>query len=203
MSEIVLLVEGATEKAAKDAIKTFLDARCDSAKRDRVRLTAVQTEHLRDGEVLASAERSLRKPGILGVVALMDVKCAGKPRQFADAAQAIDYLRRLGPKDARYRAHAAQYDFEAWLLPFWDDICKRVGRKQARPGAKPEHVDLDHPPSQRLHDLYRRAGRRYNKPIEAQAILRGKDLTVSAAQCPQFKAFLDSLLELAGCPLLA
>lgn len=95
-----------------------------------------------------------------------------------------------------------QHDFEAWLLPYWEDICRRVGLKLASPGPKPEQVDLDKPPSVRLHELYRRAGRSYKKPRDAAAILRGKDLTVSAGRCPQFKAFLNSLLDLAGCPLL-
>jgi hypothetical protein len=30
------------------------------------------------------------------------------------------------------------------------------------------------------------------------AILRGKDLTVAAEQCPEFKSFLNTLLKLAG-----
>jgi hypothetical protein len=202
LSEIVLLVEGSTEEACVPALKAFLDPRCLAAGQPRVRLRPVAIGHLRERDLRSRVETNLARRDVLGVVALMDVKCAGRPRQFADAAETIAYLRSVAPDESRYRPHAAQFDFEAWLLPYWDDICRRVGRKQAPPGPKPELIDLERPPSQRLRDLYRQAGLRYNKPRDAAAILRGKNLTISAAQCPQFKAFLDSLLDLAGCPTL-
>lgn len=199
----MLLVEGATELAIKAAVKAFLDERCVSAGRPKVRLTARPINLLRERELRDFATRNLAREDVLGVVALTDVKCAGRPRQFKDASEAIAYLRGVVGEHRGFRAHAAQFDVEAWLLPYWDDICRRLGISQAPPGPKPERIDLDKPPSQRLIDLYRRARRDYNKPRDAAAILRGKDLTVSAARCPQFKAFLDSLLELAGCRVLA
>jgi hypothetical protein len=203
LSEIVLLVEGATEDAFVSALKEFLDPRCVAAGRPRVRLRPVVTEHLRERDLKLRVWGNLKRSDVLGVIALMDVKCAGRPRQFADAAETIAYLRSVAPDEPRYRPHAAQFDFEAWLLPYWGDICRRVGRKQAPPGPKPEQVDLEHPPSRRLYDLYRQAGLRYSKPRDAAAILRGKDLTLSAAHCPQLAALLGSLLDLAGCPPLA
>lgn len=40
--------------------------------------------------------------------------------------------------------------------------------------------------------------RKYSKPIEMRELLRGKDLTLSAAACPEFKALLNTLLTLSG-----
>lgn len=93
-----------------------------------------------------------------------------------------------------------QYEVEAWLLPYWEAICGRVGVRQARPGPDPEKVDLDHPPSRRLEELYRLAkpSRRYIKTIEMATILRGRDLTVAAGQCPELMALLNTLLSLGG-----
>ena len=50
----------------------------------------------------------------------------------------------------------------------------------------------------KLQELYRRAKppRKYVKATEMYAILQGKDLTVSANRCPEFKAFLNTLLTL-------
>jgi len=118
---------------------------------------------------------------------------------FADAAEAKGFLREAVGEEPRFHAHAAQFDVEAWLLPYWDAICRRVGVQQARPGAHPEQVDRQNPPSKRLEELYQRAKprpRKYVKPIEMAAILRDKDLTVAAMQCPEFRAFLNTLLTL-------
>lgn len=65
---------------------------------------------------------NLKYKEVRGVIALIDVVTSGVPQQFKDAQAAIDYLLSCHPADPRYRAHAAQYEFEAWLLPFWDDI---------------------------------------------------------------------------------
>ncbi len=66
---------------------------------------------------------------------------------------------------------------EAWLLPYWEDICRRVGVNQGPPGTDPEMVDLERPPSKRLAELYQRARnpyRKYVKTLEMSAILKGK-----------------------------
>ena len=60
-------------------------------------------------------------------------------------------------------------------------------------------VDQMNPPAYRLQELYQRAKprpRKYIKTTEMYAILEGKDLAVAAAQCPEFKAFLNTLLTL-------
>lgn len=198
MSTIVLLVEGATEVALKRHLKHFLDSRATAAGRPKLNLTT------RQGIVTSSIQRlrhrvrlELDGPDVVGVVALID---AYPTFATADdpAAAACDHLRQAAPDEPRFHPHVALFDVEAWLLPFWPTICQDLRVKRTRPGGKPEEVDGDHPPSHHLRDLYRHAGKRYVKTIEMNRILEGKDLTLAAAQCPQFKAFLNTLLTLAG-----
>ncbi len=195
MTTIVLVVEGATEKALKEKIKLFLDERAENQKKPRIRLQARNFKSLNPTDLRYQAEDALEK-GAAAVVALIDVY----PR-FRNAAEAKDWLRQATGNPSGFYAHAAQFDVEAWLLPYWDAICGRIGVKQSSPGANPEQVDNQNPPSKRLKTLYQRAKpkpKRYVKQIEMAAILRDKDLTLAAAQCPELKAFLNTLLTLSN-----
>jgi hypothetical protein len=139
------------------------------------------------------------------VVALVDVKGPPGPSglRFPAAADAVTWLRTLCPDNERYFAHAAQHDLEAWLLPYWSTAAKKAGTPSVKaPSGNPEGINHDKPPSWHLADLYRRSAKKYSKPRDGADILRGQDLTIAAAQCPQFKLFLNTLLTLAGCPAL-
>ena len=203
-SEIVLLVEGKTENAMKSILKQFLDMRCEAAGRPKVRLSTrpLDSRLLKEKVVKDQVTMNLKRASVVGVVALIDVVCSGRDRQFDSAEAAIQFLSNMAPGEERYRAHAAQYDFEAWLLPYWDAITAKLRVKKQSPGSNPETVNHNHPPSWHLRDLYRKAKLDYNKPRDALAILTGKDLLVSADKCRQFKSFLNSLLYLAGCDML-
>jgi hypothetical protein len=119
---------------------------------------------------------------------------------FVDAADAKVKMRGWVGNDARFYPHAAQYDFEAWLLPFWTDIQELTGSKKGAPAGAPEAVNHNHPPSRHLQEMFRSGSRReaYSKVRDATRILRGKDLTISANRCPELKAFLNTLLTLSG-----
>jgi hypothetical protein len=96
--------------------------------------------------------------------------------------------------------HAAQYEFEAWLLPFWGTIQRLAGHNMGAPGGSPEAVNLTRPPSDRIEEIFR-AGTRsrdYVKPRDAERILRENDLAVAAAACPELRAFLNTILQLCG-----
>jgi len=141
----------------------------------------------------------LRRPNVTDVVGLIDVY-----PDFTSAAEAKQFLRNAVGDEPRFYAHAAQYDVEAWLFPYWDFICKRVGVQRTKPSANPEEVNLMHPPSRHLDELYRIAKppRKYVKPIEMATILRDQDLIIAAGQCPELKSLLNTLLDLAGLTLL-
>jgi len=56
------------------------------------------------------------------------------------------------------------------------------------------------PPSHHIREVFRIGACRdgYSKPRDANRILRGKDLTEAANQCPELKAFLNTILTLSG-----
>lgn len=192
---IVLLVEGKTEKALREALKNFLDAQATQENKPKVRLETkiLDSKLLNPRVVRDQVLLSFRGADVVCVVGLLDVY----PR-FHSADEAKQFLRDAAGTEKKFHAHAAQFEVEAWLLPFWKGICQKLKVQRQPPGANPEQVDLQTPPSRRLSDLYRLANRSYDKPRDAKAILQGKDLTVVAKQCPEFKALLNTLLACAG-----
>src|ERR1700722_10021718 len=100
----------------------------------------------------------------------------------------------------RFYPHAAQHDFEAWLLPFWSDIQALTGHNKRAPSGLPETVNHTRPPSHHIREIFRIGSCRddYSKPRDANRILRGKDLAIAASQCPELKAFLNTILRLSG-----
>jgi len=196
---IVLLVEGNTETALRDKLKSFLDEQAVAAGKPKVALRPKDIMTLNPGKLCHRVRLELRDPKVTAVVGLIDVY-----PEFTSASDAKQFLRDAVGDEPRFYAHAAQYDVEAWLLPYWDFICRRLGVQRAKPGANPEAVNLENPPSRRLDELYRiaRPPRKYVKPIEMAAVLRNQDLTVAAAQCPELRSLLNTLLTLAGLTLL-
>jgi len=91
-------------------------------------------------------------------------------------------------------------------LPYWPRIQQLAGCKRKSPGANPEKVNHNKPPSQHLKDLFESGKRRgrfsYNKPRDAKRILQNQDLQVAAAACAELKQFLNTILDLAGGELL-
>jgi hypothetical protein len=191
---IVLPVEGATETALKGKLKAFLDERAEAEGRPKVALRAKDIMTLNRGKLRHRVRLELSESRVTAVVGLIDVYPA-----FASADRAKQFLRDAAD-DERFYAHAAQYDVEAWLLPYWGFICDRLGIRRASPGANSEEVNLERPPSKRLNELYRTAKppQKYVKPIEMATILRNQDLTVAANQCPELKSLLNTLLSLTG-----
>jgi hypothetical protein len=106
--------------------------------------------------------------------------------------------------NGRFHPHAAQYDFEAWLLPFWSDIQALAGHRRGAPPGPLESVNHNRPPSYHVREIFRIGTRReaYVKVRDATRILRGKDLSEAANECPELKAFLNTILELSDAELI-
>ena len=119
---------------------------------------------------------------------------------FVDAADARQKMQAWVGNNDKFHPHAAQYEFEAWLLPFWSDIQVLAGHLKTPPPGPPEAVNHNRPPSHHIREIFRIGTRRdsYSKPRDAARILRGKDLTVAANKCPELKAFLNTILTLSG-----
>lgn len=138
------------------------------------------------------------KPPADAVIALTDVYTG--TNDFQDAADAKDKMRKWVGSNNRFHPHVAQHDFEAWLLPFWSDIQRLAGHNLRAPSGLPESVNHNRPPSYHIQTIFRTGTCRddYSKPRDGNRILRGKDLAVCAARCPELKAFLDRILTLSG-----
>jgi hypothetical protein len=132
------------------------------------------------------------------VIALTDVYTG--INDFVDANDAKTKMRAWVGQNAKFYPHVAQYDFEAWLLPYWADIQKIAGHKKKAPAGKPETVNHQHPPSSHISEIFEIGTCRdsYSKARDANRILKGKDLAIAAAQCPELKAFLNTIIKLSG-----
>ncbi len=117
---------------------------------------------------------------------------------FANADEAKRKMREWVGKNDNFHPHAAQHDFEAWLLPYWDCVQRVAGKKRKAPTGFPENVNHGRPPSYHIRELFETGLRSYSKVRDAGRILEGKDLTIAANACPELKAFLNTILTLSG-----
>jgi len=194
--KITILVEGKTEKALIPHLRAFLEKRLPG-KMPRLDPFAYNGR-IPKGQVLRKKVETLlagNHPSD-AVIALTDVYTG--TGDFKDAADAKRKMREWVGANERFHPHAAQHDFEAWLLPFWADIQKLAGHNRRAPAGAPESVNHNHPPSRHLEEIFEIGKRNdsYSKSLDATRILRGKDLVISAAQCPELKALLNTILTL-------
>jgi hypothetical protein len=159
-----------------------------------------QDGRIAKGEKLKRQVERLLSRGADAVIALTDVYTGTTPPDFVDAADAKHKMLGWVGSNPRFHPHAAQFDFEAWLLPYWSEIQKLAGHNRSAPSSKPEQVNHNNPPAHRLHDLFNsgKYQKRYSKTRDATRILRGQNLTVSADACPELKSFLNTILTLCG-----
>lgn len=193
---IVLIVEGRTEEAFKPALKEFLrrilGSHPPTIEVDRCDGLVPRQDHLKRRVVKHLAS------GADAVVALTDVR-----PDFEDARDANEKMRRWVGEECRFHPHAAQYDFEAWLLPYWDVIREITGCTMNSPGNSPERVNHTRPPAEWIKEAFRtgartRGRRSYSKTRDAKRILEGQDLSVAAEKCRELAKLLNTLLEISG-----
>jgi hypothetical protein len=196
---IAILVEGATEAVFKDALHRWLKAKVP----DRM----PKLSFLKQNGRLPKEDKLKRMVTRLlsdydAVIALTDVYTGTNPPDFTDAADAKAKMRAWVGDEPKFYPHAAQHDFEAWLLPYWDKVRALAGSDRNRPAANPETVNHGHTPSRHLQDVFLAGSKKrsYSKTRDAAAILRDQDLSVAASACPELQAFLDTVLALAGSP---
>lgn len=198
--KIALIVEGKTETAFLPHLRRFLETRlggnmpkldclpCDGRIPVKDKLKRVVQNFL-SGRNAADH-----------VIALTDVYTGSRPPDFTDALDAKNKMRRWVGAEPRFHPHAAQYDFEAWLLPYWPTIQKLARHNQAAPGMNPEKINHENPPAHRIKAIFEAGQCRdsYVKPRDAGRILRDNDLSVSVAQCTELKAFLNTIISICG-----
>src|SRR3972149_1197154 len=120
---IAILVEGRTEKVFLPALRNFLLPRLAGRMPNLDPLVydgrIPKDEKLR--RIVNNLLGDLQRPAD-AVIARTDVYTG--TRDFVDAADAKDKMRQWVGNNPRFYPHVAQYDFEAWLLPFWPTIQK-------------------------------------------------------------------------------
>jgi hypothetical protein len=193
------MVEGDTEKVFFRYLREFLEIRLKDAMPKLVankydgRLPTKETLKRRVELLLSDSKQPAD-----AVIALTDVYTG--TQEFENAANAkVKMSQWVGP-NPRFHPHVAQYDFEAWLLPYWEDICELAGSNKSVPSKQPETVNHQRPPSHRIQEVFRTGSRKksYVKTRDANRILLDKDLSVAANACPELKSFLNTILTLCG-----
>lgn len=196
-ARIAFMCEGATEKAFLPALRPFLAKRLA----DRMpRLSSYPANgRLPKGDRLRR-EVELHLKNQDHVIALTDVYTGSHPPEFTDAADARRKMHTWVGGNPRFHPHAAQYEFEAWLLPYWPRIQELAKSEQKKPPGAPESVNHGNPPSEWLKVVFRNGAKRrhYSKILGVRDILRDQDLTVAAQACPELKSMLNTILTLSG-----
>lgn len=197
--KISILVEGKTEMAFKTHLRLFLETKLEGHM-PNLDFYPYDGRIPKEDKLKRVVDKllSVGAPSSDAVIALTDVYTG--TGDFTDAADAKAKMRQWVGTNARFHPHVALHDFEAWLLPYWADIQKIAGHNKQAPPGPPENVDHQRPPSYHIKEIFRIGTCRdaYSKPRDANRILRGKDLTVSASRCPELKGFLNRIITLCG-----
>ena len=134
------------------------------------------------------------------VVALTDVYTGSNPPDFSDTEDAKSKMREWVGLDSRFHPHAAQFEFEAWLIPYWQRIQQLARHNQSAPASHPENINHNSPPSRRLKEIFRRGDGRedYLKVRDAGRILENADLSVAIHVCPELQSLVNTILDVCG-----
>jgi hypothetical protein len=194
--KIVVMVEGLTEKSALgQPLREFLRSRVAGAQ-PRIVFDVIKGKLPLTDKLARDVQRH-RNQQCDAVIALTDVYTGEMAPTFKDADDAKLKLRQVVGNYDWFHPHAAQYEFEAWLLPYWSKVCD-IAKCSAKQVKDPEQTNHGKPPSAVLNDLFRRGrgGVGYNKTRDAPRILHGVDLAVAADQCRELKLFLNTFLTI-------
>ena len=199
--KIAILVEGATETAFKPILLNFLKLRLQQMPK----LKFISHDgRVPKGDKLKRIVDNLLigKDAFDAIIALTDVYTG--TNDFKDAADAKAKMREWVGNNPNFYPHVAQHDFEAWLLPYWSTIQKLAISNKSVPGGLPEQVNHGNSPSYRIKEIFEtgKCQRSYNKIRDAARILKDQDLMVSVNQCPELKAFINTILFLCEVDLI-
>lgn len=199
---IAILVEGATEKAFEPILRDFLKSRLQE-RMPKLNFIPQNGPIPTKEKLRRLVENLINKDGYETVIALTDVYKDKTKTVFQDAADAKAKMRDWVGNNPNFYPHVAQHDFEAWLLPYWSRIQKLAGHNKSAPRGLPEQVNHGNSPSYRIKEIFELGKKRsYNKIRDGNAILKNQDLMVSVNQCPELKAFINTILSLCEVDLI-
>lgn len=198
--KISIIVEGKTEKAFLPHLRNFLQTRL-AGNMPRLDVLPYDRRIPKEDKLRRVVENLLQgKTPADHVIALTDVYTGTNPPDFLDAQDARHKMAQWVGDEPRFHPHAAQYDFEAWLLPYWPTIQRLAKHNKNAPGGNPETVNHDNPPSYRIKEIFEAGKCRdsYIKPRDAKRILQENDLSTAISLCSELKAFINTILSICG-----
>ena len=200
--KIALIVEGKTEKVFIPHLRRFLEPHL-AGRMPNIHTNVYNGRIPKEAKLqkVVNAQFAGRDPSD-HVIALTDVYTGTTPPEFHDAADAKLKMSAWVGSEPRFHPHAAQYEFEAWLLPYWDSIQQIARHNQSAPLGNPETINHNNPPARRIGEIFRIGQCRdhYSKTRDAPRILSGQPLSVAVNQCPELKALVNTILDVCGVP---
>lgn len=202
--KIAFIIEGKTEKAFLPFLREFLKPRLSN---NMPNIDPFPYDGpIPKGEKLRRVVSNLLsgQKAADHVIALTDVYTGAQPPEFKNAADAKAKMQQWVGNEPRFHPHAAQYDFESWLLPYWPTIQQLANHNRAAPSGNPEAVNHNNPPAHRIMEIFEIGKCRdsYIKPRDAGRILRDNDLSVAINQCSELKALVNTILSACSGPLI-
>jgi hypothetical protein len=201
--KFLLFVEGSTERALPDFLRSWLDSRLPQ----RVGIKPVRFEGWRDyyDGIVRKVELSLSgKSGtdVIAAIGLLDLYGPTfYPQDRKTASERYTWAKRhLEEKvgHPRFRQHFAVHETEAWLLAEPGILPPEVSK--ALPGrcSRPEEINFEEPPAKLLARLYRsKLGKPYKKVIDGASLFQALRPERAAEKCPALQALLEDMLQLA------
>ena len=152
--KISIIVEGKTEKAFMPYLRRFLHTQLEGRmpRLDPMPYDGRIPKEDKLRRVVANLLRG-RNPAD-HVIALTDVYTGTQPPDFIDADDAKRQMRGWVGPEPKFHPHAAQHDFEAWLLPYWATIKELARHNRNAPSGNPELVNHNNPPAYRIKEIF-------------------------------------------------
>ncbi len=197
---IAVIIEGKTEKAFLSFLRDFIRP-CLPSGLPKIDSRPYDGRIPKEDKLKEDVQRLLQgKNASDHVIALTDVYTGTNQRDFNDAQDAKEKMRKWVGDETRFHPHAAQYDFEAWLLPYWTTIQRLARHNKAAPSGNPENVNHNNPPSRRINEIFEigKCRKSYVKARDAKRILRENDLGVAVNQCIELKSLVNTILKICG-----
>jgi hypothetical protein len=142
--KIAILVEGKTEKAFKPVLLEFLKLRLEK-QMPKIDFKPQGGRIPKQDKLKQDVRNLLDKDGYDAVIALTDVYTGSD--DFKNGKDAKEKMKNWVGNEPNFYPHVAQYEFEAWLLPFWSTIQRLAGHNKSAPSGSPEQVNHNNPPS--------------------------------------------------------
>lgn len=192
---IALIVEGETERTFLPALRRYLNTFLPD-KMPTIRAVPKNGRVPKERKLRSLVENLLSGSDAYdAVIALTDVYTG--TQDFTNAEDAKQKMRGWVGDNPKFFPHAAQHDFEAWLLPYWKTIQEIAKHNKTAPGGKPEDVNHYSPPAHHLREIFHLGKlREYNKPRESARILDKNGLSAAVNQCPELKSLINTILTL-------